>query len=48
MQLSKKKDAFCQSFSGFLNSSLKFDHFQKKRDPHSWFISEVAASKKRG
>ena len=34
MQLSPKQKAFSQFFSAFLKSSLKFEYFLKKDDPH--------------
>ena len=37
--LSQKKKAFSQFFLAFSKSTLNFEHFQKKDDPHSWFIS---------
>ena len=44
--LSHKKQSFSQFFSSFLKSTLNFEHFQKKDDPHSRFISEIAVSEK--
>ena len=38
-QLSQKQKGFSQFFLQFLTSTLNFEHFQKKDDPHSWFIS---------
>ena len=35
MLLSRKQKTFSQFFSSFLKSSLNFQHFQKKDDPHS-------------
>ena len=35
MQLSPKQKTFSPFFSPFLKSSLNFEHFQKKDDPHS-------------
>ena len=34
MQLSRKQKTFSEFFSAFLKSSLNFEHFQKKDDPH--------------
>ena len=41
MNLSQKQKAFSQFFSAFFESSLNFEHFQKKDDPHSLCISEI-------
>ena len=35
MQLSQKQKTFSEFFSGFYESSLNFEHFQKKDDSHS-------------
>ena len=48
MQLSQKHTAFSQFFDAFSKFTLNFEHFQKKDDPHSWFISEITHSEKRG
>ena len=48
MQLSGKQKASCQFLSGFLKSSLNFEHFGKKDDPHGCCISEITDSKKCG
>ena len=34
-QLSQKQKAFSQYFLAFSKSTLTFEHFQKKDDPHS-------------
>ena len=34
MQLSRKQKSFSEFFSAFLKSSLNFEHFLKKDDPH--------------
>ena len=34
-QLSQKQKSFPQFFLDFSKSTLNFDHFQKKDDPHS-------------
>ena len=47
-QLSQKQKAFSEFFVEFSKSTLNFEHFQKKDDPHSWFISEIRHSGKRG
>ena len=44
--LSQKKKTFSEIFSGFLKSTLNFDHFQTKDDPHSRCISEITVSEK--
>ena len=48
MQLSEKEKAFPTFFLAFSKSALNFEHFQKKDDPHSLFISEIMHSGKRG
>ena len=48
MQLSRKQKTFSDFFSAFLKSSLNFEHFQKKDDPHGWYISEITDSEKCG
>ena len=35
MQLSQKQEAIRQFFLAFSKSTLNFEHFQKKDDPHS-------------
>ena len=47
-QLSQKQKAFSQLFISFSKCTLNFEHFQKKDDPHSWFISEITHSGKGG
>ena len=44
MQLSVKLKIFSQFVSAFSTSRLNFEHFQKKDDPHSLFISEATDS----
>ena len=34
-QLSQKQQAFSQFFLAFKKSTLNFEHFEKKDDPHS-------------
>ena len=46
--LSQKQKAFSQFFLAFSKSTLNFEHFQKKDDPRSLFISEITHSEKRG
>ena len=38
-RLSQNEKAFSQCFLAFSKSTLNFEHFQKKDDPHSLFIS---------
>ena len=47
-RLSKKQKAFFQFFLAFSKSRLNFEHFQKKDDLHSSFISYITHSEKRG
>ena len=44
--LSEKPKIFSEFFSAFLKSTLNFEHFQKKDDPHSRCISQITVSKK--
>ena len=44
--LSQKQKTFSQIFSSFLKSTLHFEHFQEKDDPHSQCISEITVSEK--
>ena len=46
--LSQKHKAFSQFFLPFSKYTLNFEHFQKKDDPRSLFISEITHSEKRG
>ena len=48
MQISQKLKTFSEFFRAFSNSRLNFEHFQKKDDAHSLFISEATACEKRG
>ena len=48
MQLSRKLKTFSGYFSAFSKSTVYFEHFQKKDDAHSLFISEATACEKRG
>ena len=48
MQLSQKLKTFSRFFPAFSKSSLNFQHFQKKDDAHSLFISGGTACEKRG
>ena len=47
-QLSQKQKAFFQFFLPFSKSTLNFEHLQKKYDLHSWNISYITHSEKRG
>ena len=44
--LSQKEKTFSRIFSSFLKSTLNFEHFQKKDDPHSRCVSEITVSEK--
>ena len=44
--LSQKLKTFSQFFSAFFKSTLNFEHFQKKDDPHSRCISQITVSEK--
>ena len=48
MQLSQTLKTFSQFFSLFSKSRLNFEHFQKKDDTQSLFISESTACEKGG
>ena len=48
MQLSQKVNTSSQFFPAFSKSSLNFEHFQKKDDPHSLFICEATACENSG
>ena len=41
MQLSRKLQIFCQFFTGFLESTFNFAHFEKKYQPHSVCLSQI-------
>ena len=43
--LSQKQKTFSQFFCAFLKSTLNFEIFQKKDDPHSRCISQMTVSK---
>ena len=47
-ELSQKLKTFCQFFRAFSKSALNSEHFEKKDDPHSLFISEATACENRG
>ena len=44
--LSQKQKTFSQFFSALLKSTLNFEYFQKKDDPHSRCISQITVSEK--
>ena len=44
--LSQKRKTFSPFFSAFLKSTLNFEHFQKKDDPHSLIISQITVCEK--
>ena len=44
--LSQKQKAFSQFLCSSFKSTLNFEHFQKKDDPHSRCISEITVSEK--
>ena len=48
IKLSQKEKIFPGLFSPFSKFKLNFEHFQKKDDPPSLFISEATACEKRG
>ena len=46
--LSQKQKDFFEFFLAFSKSTLNFEHLQKKDDLHSWNISYITHSEKRG
>ena len=46
MRLSQKQEIFFEFFFAFLKSTLNFEHFLKKEQPHRWFISEIKDAEK--
>ena len=46
MRLSQKQEIFSEFFFAFLKSTLNFERFPKKEEPHSWFISEIKDAEK--
>ena len=44
--LSQKQEKLSEYFSAFSKSTENFEHFQKKDDPHSRFISLITVSQK--
>ena len=48
MHFSLKGKIFSDFFVLFLESTSNFEHFEKKDDPHSYFISEITESERLG
>ena len=48
MQLSQKQKVFSEFVSTILKSILKLEHIKKKDQSHSWCISEITDTEKRG
>ena len=48
MQVSKKPKIFWNNFVMLLESTLNFEHFEKKNDPQSLSIFEILDCKRRG
>ena len=48
MQLSPKPTIFFQFFSLFMKSTLNFEDFEKRDEPHSWPFSQVKDSQMSG
>ena len=46
MQLSQKQEIFSKFLFAFSKSTLNFEHFPKKEQPHSLFISEIEDAEK--
>ena len=44
MQFSQKQKNFSAFFAEFLKSKFNFEHFEKKDDPHTFFISDITYS----
>ena len=44
--LSQKRKNFSRFFAAILKSTLNFEHFQKKDDPHSRCSSQITVSEK--
>ena len=47
-ELSQKLNTFSQFFRACSKSGLNLENFEKKDDPHSFFISEATACENRG
>ena len=48
MQLSEKWKTFCQLYFAFLKSTLSFEDFQQKDEPHRLSISKIVDSERLG
>ena len=48
IQLSQKLKAFSELFPAFSKSRINFEHFQKRDEAHTLFISEATPCEKRG
>ena len=46
MRLSEKQEHFSTFFFAFLKCTLNFEHFPKKEESHSGFISEITDGEK--
>ena len=46
MRLYQEQELFFQVFFAFLKSTLNFERFPKKEEPHSRFISEIMDAEK--
>ena len=46
--LSKKQKIFCEFFIAFLKGAWNLEHFQKKDEYSSLFISEIIDAERRG
>ena len=46
MELSQKQEIFSEFFFAFLKARLNFEHFPKKEQTHSRFISEIKDAEK--
>ena len=44
--LSQKQKTFSRFFCAFLKSTLNFEHFPKKDDPHRRCVSQITVSEK--
>ena len=45
MQLSQKKNIFCEIFAAFFKSRLNFKYFKNKDDPHTFIFSKLHTRK---
>ena len=48
MQLFLKPETLSDSFVSIPESTSNFEHFEKKDDPHSYFISEITDCQRLG